>query len=136
METRTVIAGDFMAHSPYRNSLCRIKQRAEKPESLIDSYGLLFNSDFSVATRAKRTPSYSIIDLTSTTPDVGSLLSWMIDPEHATPPDHELIIFDIDSLNIKIGSLGSSTEITGWAIKDLTEDQKLVTQNMWNEHEG
>lgn len=136
IENRTIIVGDFNAHSPYWNPLCRDKQRSEKLETLIDSFGLLINNDFSKATRAKRTPGHSIIDLTFTTSDMGYLPSWTIDPEYATPSDHELITFDVESLSNIIGSLGPSTEITGWAVKDPTEEQERTAFKMWREKKG
>lgn len=49
------------------------------------------------------------------------LLSLKIEPEYATPSDHELITFDVEFLKNEIVSMGPSTEITGWVVKDPTE---------------
>ena len=89
-----------------------------------------------VATRPKQTPGYSIIDLTLTTSDLGLLPSWIIDPDYSTQSDHELISFDIENLDNKIGSMGPSSEVTGWAIKEINDDQERAAKIMWNQLSG
>lgn len=81
------------------------------------------NNYVTVATRPKQSPGLSIIDLILTTPDIGLLSTGIIDPEYATPLDHELITFDIENLNIERRSLGLRTEVIGLAIKNMTIDQ-------------
>ena len=86
-------------------------------EALIDTYGLIVNNDTSIPTRPKQTAGHSIIDLTIMTPALGYVAEWSIDPEYATPSDHELITFDLENLDESYGSIGPSKEITGWALK-------------------
>lgn len=81
---------------------------------------LTFRPGTHVATRPKQTLSCSIIDLTLTTPDLGYLPAWTIDPDYATPSDHELVSFDLENTDKILGSLGVSTEITGWTIREMT----------------
>ena len=111
---RTLLLGDFNAHSPYWNPACQHRQRADRLEFIIDQYGLIVNNDTTVATRPKKSPGLSIIDLTLTTPDIGFLSAWTIDPDYATPSDHELITFDVEALNQEKGILSPSTDVTGW----------------------
>lgn len=82
---RTLLAGDFNAHSPYRNPVCRHKKRAHHLESMINEYGLLINNYVAVAIRYKQKQDHSIINLTITTPDLGYLNAWTIDPNYVTP---------------------------------------------------
>lgn len=133
IESRTIIVGDFNAHSPYWNPTCQRRQRAAQLEFIIDKYGLLINNDMTTATRPKQTPGCSIIDLTLTTPDLGFLHAWTIDPEYATPSDHELISFDLENLNGSVGALGPSNKVTGWDIKNMTEDQEQMAYKTWKE---
>lgn len=71
-------------------------------------------------TRPKQTSGCSIIDLTMSTPDLGYLPAWTIDPEYATPSDHELITFDSENLNNQAKQTQTYSEITGWALKEIT----------------
>lgn len=103
---------------------CQQRQRAEGLETLIDEYGLIVNIDMTVATRPKQTSGRSIIDLTLTSSSLEYLPVWAIDPELANPSDHELITFDLENLENSIGTLGPSTEITEWSIKDVADGQK------------
>ncbi|KAI0999672.1 hypothetical protein K3495_g8523 [Podosphaera aphanis] len=84
-----------------------------------------------VPTRPKNTAGHSIIDLTITTPALGFVAAWSIDPEYATPSDHELITFDLENLDFTQGSLGPSKEVTGWALKDLTTEQEKNMEDQW-----
>lgn len=113
---RTIILGDFNAHSPYGNLACRHRLRADQLETIIDDYGLLVNNDTTMATRPKQTPGHSIIDLTLTIPELDYLPAWTIDPDYVTPSDHELISFDLENMNNTKGPLGVSTATTGWDI--------------------
>lgn len=133
IEGRTVLTGDFNAHSTYWNPECRRRERAEKLEALIDTYGLIVNNDTSIPTRPKQTAGRSIIDLTITTPALGYVAEWSIDPECATPSDHELITFDLENLDQTYGIIGPSKEITGWALKNLTEEQVRAMEKYWME---
>lgn len=68
IEGRTVLTGDFNAHSTYWNPECRRRERAEKLEALIDTHCLIVNNDTLIPTRPKQTAGHSIIDLKITTP--------------------------------------------------------------------
>lgn len=131
IEGRTVLVGDFNAHSVYWNPDCTRRERAEDLEALIDKYELIVNNDTAVPTRPKNTAGHSIIDLTITTPALGFVASWSIDPEYATPSDHELITFDLENLDHTSGSIGASKEITGRALKELTADQEKSMESHW-----
>ncbi|KAI0996243.1 hypothetical protein K3495_g11936 [Podosphaera aphanis] len=131
IEGRTILVGDFNAHSIYWNPECRRRERAETLEALIDKYELIVNNDMAVPTRPKNTAGHSIIDLTITTPALGFVAAWSIDPEYATPSDHELITFDLENLEYTQGCLGPSKEVTGWALKDLTTEQEKNMENQW-----
>ncbi|POS82736.1 hypothetical protein EPUL_004709 [Erysiphe pulchra] len=110
---RTVLAGDFNAHSTYWNPEYRRQERTEILEGLIDKYSLIINNDTLIPTRLKQTAGRSVTDLTFTTPVLGFVAAWTIDPEYATPSDHELITFDLENLDETFGSTGPSKEITG-----------------------
>ncbi|KAI0998334.1 hypothetical protein K3495_g9861 [Podosphaera aphanis] len=132
IENRTILLGDFNTHSPYWNPARQHRQRADGLESIIKRYDLIVNNDTTIATRPKQSPGLSIIDLTLTTPDIGLLPAWTIDPEYATPSDHELITFDLEKMGKRSGSLGPSTEATGWAIKNMINEQEQEAQMAWH----
>ena len=131
IEGRTILMGDFNAHSIYWNPECRRRERAETLEALIDKYELIVNNDMAVPTRPKNTAGHSIIDLTITTPALGFVAAWSIDPEYSTPSDHELITFDLKNLDYTQGSIGPSKDVTGWALKDLTTEQEKNMEDQW-----
>ncbi|POS88401.1 hypothetical protein EPUL_000062 [Erysiphe pulchra] len=109
---RSIILGDFNAHSPYLNPACRHRQRADQLETIIDDYGLLVNNDTTV---------------------LGYLAAWTIDPDYVTPSDHELISSDLENPNNTIGSLRVSTATIGWDIRGMTEDQEKEAHKVWKE---
>ena len=131
IEKRTLLVGDFNAHSPYWNSLCRRRIRADQLESIIDRHKLLVNNEMTTPTRPKQTSGCSIIDLTMSTPDLGYLPVWTIDPEYATPSDHELITLDFENLNNQAKQTQICSEITGWALKEITTEQEKEAKREW-----
>lgn len=137
IENRTILLSDFNLHSLCWNPVCQQGQRAIGLKAIKDQFELIVNNDVTVATRPEQLPGLSIIELTLTTPDIGHLSVWTIDPEYTTPWDHELITFCIENVNKVSGSVGPSTEVTGWAIKDMTinqeeeeEEAKMAWQTM------
>lgn len=123
VDKRTLLVGDFNAYSSYWNSFCKTRIRADKLEKIIDQHKLPVDNDMTIPTRPKQTLGCFIIDITMTTPDIGYLPAWTIDPEYSTPPDNELIIFDFENLNSQVGQAQSCSEITGWALKEIKSEQ-------------
>lgn len=93
-------------------------------QTLINTHNLIINNDTSIPTRPKQTAGHSVIDLAITTPELGFVAEFPIDPDCLIPSDHELITFDLDNLDHTHGSMGPSKEVTGWALKDLIEEQE------------
>lgn len=131
IDGRTVLAGDFNAHSTYWNPECKRRERAEILEGLIDKYNLIINNDTLIPTRPKQTAGRSVIDLTFTTPILGFVAAWTIDSEYATPSDHELITFDLENLDETFGSMGPSKETTGWTLINLPEKTEKAMEEQW-----
>jgi hypothetical protein len=81
-------------------------------EQLIDDYSLYINNPIGEATRYKRSPEVSIIDLALSSSTLGPLQAWEIDRDRATMSDHELIILAWEALE-QPPLKGTSGEITG-----------------------
>lgn len=137
MEGRCLLAGDFNAHSSLWNSHTRTRSNAVYLEGLIEQYGLHINNTPGESTRPKVTPGISVIDLTLTSPELGVLPLWLIDKEHPTGSDHEVIITewkDPESLSGEGKSIEESI-CTGWQIQALQADSKTLDQaeQAWEE---
>lgn len=85
------------------------------------------------ATRPTNGQVIFIIELPFTTPELGALESWVINEELATSSDHELIVFDTANLYETIGSMGTSQEVTEWAIKVMSEYKLEPAQGAWQD---
>jgi ribonuclease HI len=121
LQGRAILMGDFNAHSPLWNPQARTRSNAAPLEALIRQHGLQIENDPELPTRPKSSPGISIIDLTLTTREMGALTSWAIHTEHSTGSDHELILLEWPDVAEPTPEI--STEITGWQIQTLLEDQ-------------
>lgn len=121
---RVLLAGDFNAHSTIWNPRNQTRQNAAPLEGLIEDYNLCINNDLTVATRPKKTPGESIIDLTLTTPEMGLLPTWAADNSGRTPSDHVLIVMEWTTL--RKPPTETSKEVTGWQITDLLADPEAL----------
>lgn len=74
IENRTILLGDFNAHSPYWNSACQHRHGVDGLEAIIDKYELMVNNDVTVVARPRQPPGLSIIDLTGRTTENWSSL--------------------------------------------------------------
>jgi len=120
IQGRTLLLGDFNAHSLLWNPQARARSNAAPLEALIERFELLVENDPDVPTRPKTTPGISIIDLALTTRELGPLECWTVDTEHQTGSDHELIVLEWAPVNK--ARPDSSLEITGWHIQALQSD--------------
>lgn len=66
-----------------------------------------------------------------TTPDIGYLSDLTIDPEYATPSDHDIITFDFENLINQVGQAQTCSKITGWALKETTKEQESTAKEEW-----
>lgn len=130
---RTVLVGDFNAHSLEWNSACLWRERVEIPEALLRDYDLIINNDTSILTRPIRTLGRSVIDLTLTTPDLGLVSAWNIDLDYSTPSDYELITFDLENIDQTQDGLGPGKEVIGWDVKDATIIQEEAAMCEWED---
>jgi len=123
IQGRTILLGDFNAHSPIWNPLITQSTDATSLEAIINRFDLIFNNEPGVITRPNLTRNKSIIDLTFTTTAIGLLDLWAIEEENPTPLDHELIVFSWNDL--KQNRLDKRPkDITGWNIDKLLLDQE------------
>jgi hypothetical protein len=90
--SRTILAGDFNARSPVWDPWVAGRQNAGPVERLIERHELIVNNNDCQPTRLGKN-CRSIIDLTLSTRNVGSLATWEIDSNRATTSDHEVIVF-------------------------------------------
>jgi hypothetical protein len=127
IEGRCLIVGDFNAYSPIWNPLATAQVNAAPLEQLIDDYSLYINNPIGEATRYKRSPGVSIIDLALSSSTLGPLQAWEIDRDRATTSDYELIILAWEALEQPpLG--GTSGEITGWQIEALQANEEALKQ--------
>jgi hypothetical protein len=124
LEGRCLLLGDFNAHSPIWNPLANTRTNAGPLESLIEEENLYINNEPGVPTRPKTTPGISIIDLALTTVNMGPLQAWMVDKDHPTGSDHELLV--MEWAPIEHASEPPSKEVTGWQIQALQADPQAL----------
>lgn len=122
---RCLLVGDFNAHSPIWNPLATGRVNAEPLEQLIERHSLYVNNPLGEATRHKKSPGVSIIDLALSSPTLGPLQAWEIDKDRATTSDHELIVLAWEALEEPPpGDI--SGEITGWQIEALQANEEAL----------
>jgi hypothetical protein len=105
-------------------------------EALIETFTLHINNDMDEATRPKKSPGASIIDLTLTTVDIGALPTWGIERDMATGSDHELIVWGWECLDEDLGDVSAGdqiaaateNEVTGWDVKALGENPEVLVE--------
>lgn len=90
-----IVAGDFNAHSPVWNPLCRERRNATFLEDLVEAHELQVLND-GMATRPANEDSdiHSVMDLTLATPGAGPLCGgWRVEgrDEEGTHSDHVMI---------------------------------------------
>ena len=124
IEGRTILAGDFNARSPSWDPWVTGKQNAGTVERLIEKYELIVNNNDHQATRCGKN-SRSIIDLTLSTRGVGALVTWEIDEDLATTPDHEVIVFEWAPLNAAI-SERQINATQNWNTDRLCSDKQAL----------
>ncbi|TGZ76278.1 hypothetical protein EX30DRAFT_352760 [Ascodesmis nigricans] len=132
MTRRTVIAGDFNAHSQLWNQHCTRRVNAEKLETLIDKYDLIVANDgHSPTYTGVQTRSISIIDLILHSADV-NITTWAIDEEHATHSDHEVVTWEAEEDKNWVYP-STMEEHNGWSISKLLNDEERRDQAaaMW-----
>lgn len=126
IQGRTILFGDFNAHSPIWNPLISTKIEAGPLEQIIENFDLILNNEPGVITRPNARKNKSIIDLTFTTTPIGLLDSWLIEEEYSTPSDHELIVFEWLDLTLNQLKTCEKSEITGWNIDKLQKDENQL----------
>ena len=122
---RTIICGDFNAHSPVWNPRC-IDRRNHKPlEKIIEEFDLIVNNDDSPTYAVERMSQTSIIDLTLTTIPVGLLANWAVERDNqATMSDHAVITWELEySEKVENDQQRRERLTTGWDIKGMMEEE-------------
>lgn len=133
---RVLIVGDVNAHSSMWNPHCRQKVNARPLEELVKSYELIVNNNTDFPTRPS-SPGISIIDLALTSPGLGPLRVWEIPEEYPSLSDHELILMEWEDIDTP-GQGNAQAAMTGWSIKNLLEDDKLLeaAKSYWKRLNG
>lgn len=90
---------------------------------LFESQEFICNNELGKATGPTRGKVTSIINLTFTTTEQRALYRWIINDELVISCDHELIVFHMANLNKIVGSMETSQEDYGWAIRVMSEDE-------------
>ena len=121
---RVLIIGDMNAHSPVWNPYCRQNVNAGPLEELIESFELILNNNTDFPTRSS-SRGISIIDLALTSPALGPLRIWEIPEDYSSLSDHELILIEWEDIDTQ-GQEKSQAAISGWSIKNLLRDEKLL----------
>ena len=126
IQGRTILLGDFNAHSPIWNPLISGRIKAGLLEQIIENFDLILNNEPGVITRPNSRNNKSIIDLTFTTTAIGLLNSWLIEEEYSTPSDHELIIFEWLDLTLNQPKTCEKSDITGWNIDKFQKNKNQL----------
>ncbi len=106
------------------NPHCRQNVNAGPLEALIESYELILNNDTDFPT-CPSSPGISTIDLALTSPELGLLRVWEIPEEYPSLSDHELILIEWEDIDTQ-GQRNTQAATSGWSIKNLLEDDKLL----------
>lgn len=129
---RTILAGDFNARSPLWDPRVECRHNASVTEDLIDRHVLIVNNDDQPTRHGRK--SRSVIDLTLSTPGLGTLQSWGIDEDLARPSDHAVIVFSWEPLcSRSVDHKKGAT--TSWDIDKLRADEGRLEQarDHWKE---
>jgi hypothetical protein len=133
IEGRTILAGDFNARSPAWDPWVGGRQNPGTTERLIERHELIVNNNEHQPTRRGKN-CRSIIDLTLSTRGVEALVTWEIDENLATTPDHEVIVFEWTPLNAGAPDRQSNATLT-WNIDRLCADKQALeaASELWLE---
>jgi hypothetical protein len=132
---RTILAGDFNTRSLLWDPWVEGRHNAGVTEDLIDRHALIVNNDDQPTRHGRK--SRLVIDLTPSTPGLGTLQSWEIDEDLLTPSDHALIVFSWEPLYCRsVGHKKGAT--TSWDIDKLRANEGRLEQarNHWNQPSG
>jgi endonuclease/exonuclease/phosphatase family metal-dependent hydrolase len=128
---RTLLAGDFNAHSPVWNPRCRESTDASFLEQMIEKHDLVVWNDDRATFHREGCDNHSIIDLTITTPDL-PLSEWTLEEDvDATGSDHRMILFTLTLLEQDAHQQATSQVITGWKISEMSEDEHSAAEKEW-----
>jgi hypothetical protein len=122
---RTIMAGDFNARSPLWDPWVEGRHNAGVTEDLIDRHGLIVNNDGQPTRHGRK--SRSVIDLTLSTPGLGTLQSWEIDEDLATLSDHAVIVFSWEPLYSRSDNHKKGAT-TSWNIDKLRANEGRLEQ--------
>lgn len=102
---------DFNIHSPDWNVHCGGRSDSKRFERLVEDHHLILNNELekdSWPTQRKRT---SIIHLTFTITDMNVLDTGIINKKLKSPPNYEVIVYNLADSDRKAGSKGTSKAI-------------------------
>ena len=139
ISTRTILLGDFNAHSPMWDLGCRRRYKSALLEENIAKYDLYVLNDgtptHKPALRGGQATRASIIDLTIVTEDVG-VTRWEVLTEEASLSDHESIFFELEDL--PTAGTGERGAVTGWDIRTLMADEAQMekAEAHWRQQVG
>lgn len=119
---RVVLLGDFNSHSPKWNVQCWERKDTTGLERLVNDYDRILSNEPEKATQLTLRKTTIIIDLIFTTLGIGVLDTRVIDEELSKPSDYEVIVGELADLDRVGSSMSTSQEITGWGIKEMSED--------------
>jgi hypothetical protein len=132
---RTILAGDFNAHSPMWNPMMLPSKRTSSAgflEGLIHKHELTVWNDTQATFERKGAGNHSIIDLTLTTPDL-IMEEWALEGEkEATNSDHALITWELAAgPGAQRGPHTTSKVVTGWKIEEMGEEEHEAAEAEW-----
>lgn len=128
LPTPYILCGDFNAHNILWGS-DSISTKGRLIETLLDNHGLLLHNDGSYTHFSSATGTFSAIDITLSSPTIGSIITWRVHNDLCSS-DHFLIFT----------SLGYEREVTSraskWVIQkaDWTKFSNSITLQPPDEH--
>lgn len=108
MKSRVILLGDFNAHSPDWNMHCGEMRNTSGLEALIKGHDLILNNEPGQSTGPTRKRRTSIIDRISTTLELGTMDTWIIDEELSTTSENEVVVFVLANMGDIVGGMRTS----------------------------
>jgi hypothetical protein len=135
MGPRTILAGDFNAHSPMWNPIMPPGKRTSSAgflEALIHKHDLTVWNDTQATFGRKGAGNHSIIDLTLTTPDL-LIEEWALEQDkEVTNSDHALITWELAvGPGARNEQRATSKAVTGWKIEEMGEEEHAAAKAEW-----
>jgi hypothetical protein len=128
---RTVLAGDFNAHSIRRDPMCHVQRDAGCWEDVIDEQGLKIGNDAEVTHHwtSEGHEGESVTDLTLAERPI-TKWSLLADDDPTTGSDHMVIEWEVE---VDRQEEAGHERVAGWNLAAMTEEDAKAAEKRWME---